>query len=336
MQGKDHKIELEDYDTCDNGSGSDSGESYTSESWESDNVEEELEGIRVEADGVQPTLMVIKSQASKPRQDLITLDEEDEEIGSEEEKDIMREIKDEIQNQVREEMKSELKLYKAKMESLDHGGSTKTSEEKDETIDMEPKLREAYIKMRKLDRVLAKKVRREKEVKKDRILLERRIREEISNLKPEGREFKEVVANTEKFIQLALPASHNEGLSAMDLECEPVFTTQLGESQYQHLNRGKNKASRTGRAGSSASPSATPHSLGSNGENMPTSGCSTTSSHGRKKKKNFIKGYTDWYLTSREENQIMLSCLQFGGKCKDRILSIIPHRLPRRKYIQSY
>lgn len=73
MQGKDHKIELEDYDTCDNGSGSDSGESYTSESWESDNVEEELEGIRVEADGVQPTLMVIKSQASKPRQDLITL-----------------------------------------------------------------------------------------------------------------------------------------------------------------------------------------------------------------------------------------------------------------------
>lgn len=101
-------------------------------------------------------------------------DEEDEEIGSEEEKDIMREIKDEIQNQVREEMKSELKLYKAKMESLDHGGSTKTSEEKDETIDMEPKLREAYIKMRKLDRVLAKKVRREKEVKKDRILLERR------------------------------------------------------------------------------------------------------------------------------------------------------------------
>ena len=40
--------------------------------------------------------------------------------------------------------------------------------------DMEPKLREAYIKMRKLDRILSKKMKREKEVKRDRILLERR------------------------------------------------------------------------------------------------------------------------------------------------------------------
>jgi len=40
--------------------------------------------------------------------------------------------------------------------------------------DMEPKLRAAIIKMRKLDKILSKRVRKEKEVKRDRILLERR------------------------------------------------------------------------------------------------------------------------------------------------------------------
>jgi hypothetical protein len=39
---------------------------------------------------------------------------------------------------------------------------------------LDPKLRNAIIKMRKLDKILTKRVRREKEVKRDRILLERR------------------------------------------------------------------------------------------------------------------------------------------------------------------
>jgi hypothetical protein len=40
--------------------------------------------------------------------------------------------------------------------------------------DMEPKMKAAILKMRKLDRILSKKIKREKEVKRDRIILERR------------------------------------------------------------------------------------------------------------------------------------------------------------------
>ena len=39
---------------------------------------------------------------------------------------------------------------------------------------MEPKLKEAYIKMRKLDKILAKKMKREKQVKRERILLQKK------------------------------------------------------------------------------------------------------------------------------------------------------------------
>lgn len=40
--------------------------------------------------------------------------------------------------------------------------------------EMDPKLKEAYIKMRKLDKILKKKVKKERRVKRDRLLLERR------------------------------------------------------------------------------------------------------------------------------------------------------------------
>ena len=101
-------------------------------------------------------------------------------VDSEEEKEIMKEIKAEIQKQVRQEMKSELDVYKVKMDQLEKGevpgeGESGHGRESDADLqDMEPKLREAYIKMRKLDRILSKKMKREKEVKRDRILLERR------------------------------------------------------------------------------------------------------------------------------------------------------------------
>ena len=89
----------------------------------------------------------------------------------------MREIKAEITNNVRQEMRSELELYKAKMESMEkEAGQSKEGDNKaNADLDhLEPKLKEAFIKMRKLDKVLSKRVRREKEVKRDRILLERR------------------------------------------------------------------------------------------------------------------------------------------------------------------
>ena len=107
----------------------------------------------------------------------LILSEEDEDLDSEEENAIMKEIKEEIKNNVRQEMKSELELYKKKTESLEKGmGEGERAEDKSnaDLDNLDPKLKEAFIKMRKLDKVLSKRVRREKEVKRDRILLERR------------------------------------------------------------------------------------------------------------------------------------------------------------------
>ena len=82
---------------------------------------------------------------------------------------------------VREEMQSELAVYQHKMKAIEAGrlpsasGDTGNEEDKyPDLADLEPELREAYIKMRKLDRILEKRVKREREVKRDRILLERR------------------------------------------------------------------------------------------------------------------------------------------------------------------
>ena len=72
-------------------------------------------------------------------------------------------------------MKSELEMYQKKREALTSAIDS-DKEKKPDPLDEEqdPKLREAIIKMRKLDRILTKKVKREKEVKRDRIILTRR------------------------------------------------------------------------------------------------------------------------------------------------------------------
>lgn len=87
----------------------------------------------------------------------------------------MKEIKYEIQNQIRGEMKSELDMYQAKMAALE-AASTRSKDQDNDGIedDMDPKLKEAILKMRKLDRILSNKIKREREVKKDRMILERR------------------------------------------------------------------------------------------------------------------------------------------------------------------
>lgn len=92
------------------------------------------------------------------------------EINSEDENEILKQIKDEITSKVKGEMKGELQAIEDKKRDL-HGEKRKSDEEDDE---IDPKLKEAIIQMKKLDRILKKKVKREKEVKRDRILLERR------------------------------------------------------------------------------------------------------------------------------------------------------------------
>ena len=97
---------------------------------------------------------------------LCTEDEYDNiQLESDEERDFMAEIKETILAQTKEEMKLELMKYT-------HTEEVKAPE--DETADMEPKLKAAILKMRKLDKLLLKKIEREKEVKRDRILLQRR------------------------------------------------------------------------------------------------------------------------------------------------------------------
>ena len=83
--------------------------------------------------------------------------------------------------QVRGEMQSELAVYEHKLKAIEagrlstaDGGAAKEGDKYPDLADFGPELRDAYIKMRKLDRILDKKLKMEKEVKRDRILLERR------------------------------------------------------------------------------------------------------------------------------------------------------------------
>ncbi|ESO87693.1 hypothetical protein LOTGIDRAFT_234939 [Lottia gigantea] len=171
--------------------------------------------------------------------------EEEEEIGSDEEKDLLRNIKDEIEQKVREEMKSELEMYKEKLKAIENGEILNKDENKtdDDLKDLDPKIRDGLLKMRKLDRILNKKVKREKEVKRERVLLERRMREEITELKSGGnREHKEVKSNTDKYLLLALPPSHNEGVIVDEPEVTPVFQTQIDESDLTKQNNEQDKS----------------------------------------------------------------------------------------------
>ena len=94
---------------------------------------------------------------------------DEEEIDSEEERDIVKEIREEIQQQVKKEMKEELAVMRA------HIVKNAEPENKNSDLDgLDPELKLAILKMRKLDRILLKKMKKEKRVKKDRILLQQR------------------------------------------------------------------------------------------------------------------------------------------------------------------
>ena len=69
-------------------------------------------------------------------------------------------------------MKSEIEMYEKRREGL---SSERGDVEKEDTcLSKDPKMKAAIIKMRKLDKILSRKVKREKEVKRDRILLQKR------------------------------------------------------------------------------------------------------------------------------------------------------------------
>ncbi|XP_071962364.1 uncharacterized protein [Antedon mediterranea] len=125
--------------------------------------------------------------------------------------------------------------------NVNHSGeeqSDHNDEEKEDNDHMDPKIKEAIKKMEKLDRILAKKMKREKDVKRERLLLEQKLLEELERAKPVGRqEAKESADNTVKFLALKPPPKHYEGILTEEEEVcfSPLFATQPTE-----INTNKN------------------------------------------------------------------------------------------------
>ncbi|KAK6183572.1 hypothetical protein SNE40_011027 [Patella caerulea] len=235
---------------------------------------------------------------------LVPLDiEDDDDIGSDEERDLLRGIKDEIEQKVRQEMKSELEMYKEKLKAIENGRIDDGDDDKknngDEDLEnMDPKIKEALIKMRKLDRILNKKLKREKEVKKERILLERRMRDEIAGLKTVGREHRESKTNTDKYLALTLPPSHNEGVMLDSPSVTPVFQTQVDETDFNG-GGGKNKQ------GTKSTGDTDHQGNAMTDENGRPLNSATEGKKKRKNKKDFIKRNKE--LASQAEESIAMT-----------------------------
>ena len=81
-----------------------------------------------------------------------------------------------------------------------------SGEKTEEEDDIDPRVREALIQMRKFDRILEKRTRRERRVKRERIALQKRLREELDELNRERpadcKSSKDELVNTERFLTL--------------------------------------------------------------------------------------------------------------------------------------
>lgn len=75
-------------------------------------------------------------------------------------------------------MKEELAAYEHKTRAIEVGclplPAGNEIDKYPDLADMEPELRDAFIKMRKLDRILEKRMKQEQKVKRERIILEQR------------------------------------------------------------------------------------------------------------------------------------------------------------------
>lgn len=67
-------------------------------------------------------------------------------------------------------------------------------------------MKEALVQMRKFDRILEKRTKRERRVKRERIALQRKLKQEIEDLnkeRPSGcKSTKDETVNTERFLSL--------------------------------------------------------------------------------------------------------------------------------------
>jgi hypothetical protein len=150
----------------------------------------------------------------------------------------------------RKSPKMDLDLYKDNFEQkINH------LENKDEPIDyqieneietsdlqhLEPKLKEAWIKMRKLDKILEKVCLKEKKVKIETQQLISRNRKELEliRLNSEHKESKSEAENTAHFLSLSYINVDDDMIKELDFNNEPstpVFKTQLPDTDRDRIN----------------------------------------------------------------------------------------------------
>ncbi|XP_062378966.1 fibrous sheath-interacting protein 1 isoform X2 [Sardina pilchardus] len=105
----------------------------------------------------------------------------------------------------------------------------------------DPELQMAIKKMKRLDKILAQKVSKEKEVKKKGRELSQKLWRELQELPTRG-SCKDVIENTKFFLALTSSTSHE---SNVELDVVPVFGTQIPEKEYpsQECVQGESKKS---------------------------------------------------------------------------------------------
>ncbi|XP_048083214.1 fibrous sheath-interacting protein 1 isoform X1 [Alosa alosa] len=92
----------------------------------------------------------------------------------------------------------------------------------------DPELQKAIKKMKRLDKILAQKVSKEKEVKKKGRELSQKLWRELQELPTKGGR-KDVIENTKLFLALTSSTSNE---SNVELDVVPVFRTQIPEKEY--------------------------------------------------------------------------------------------------------
>lgn len=171
------------------------------------------------------------------------------EVDSDEERSIIRDIRAEITRQVRLEMEAEHAGGSSESGTAAAAEEEAPPDSAEFLAAQDPRLREELERMRKLDKILLRKMRREKEVKRSRIEQERRFREELRQLEtcatPDGSKMsKDVRNNMLKFMALKPPPKHNAGVySEQSPPPSPVFQTEyLGG----HGAEGSERSGQTG------------------------------------------------------------------------------------------
>ncbi len=112
---------------------------------------------------------------------------------------------------------------------------------------LEPKLRDAWIKMRKLDKKLAQAVKRERQVKLETLKLIEKNRAELEQLKLETdhKESKQEAQNTAHFLALSYIVDLDEEVEKeiLNQPMTPLFKTQLPDDEQLNSSRSINSSS---------------------------------------------------------------------------------------------